>query len=232
MGRSSPSCTITATSRICSTASISSPRRPTRFSLNFGFTRSWFQTPNSYDAQDATAWSGPVCELFRLFDGMQRPRPQRPGGRSHGPAFANQNLQHRPHLDAGFSIAQHRVHLRRLRAAGSIQLLSERRSVCRPHPGSSTPDHRPESPADRSRGFAANVSYVKGIHNIKVGVTYSDTILTENDTFGIVDPTANAVCLNRRRKSRPESAADQSAGVHRGLAAESELQSAARPAMT
>ena len=28
------------------------------------------------------------------------------------------------------------------------------------------------------------------------GVTYQDTILTEKDTFGIVDPTSNAVCLN------------------------------------
>src|SRR4029077_11632904 len=26
--------------------------------LNLGFTRSWFQTPNSFDAQNATAWSG------------------------------------------------------------------------------------------------------------------------------------------------------------------------------
>src|SRR5271154_2521533 len=25
--------------------------------LNFGYTRSWFQTPNSYDAEDATAWN-------------------------------------------------------------------------------------------------------------------------------------------------------------------------------
>ena len=30
--------------------------------LNFQFTRSWFQTPNSYDAQDATAWSGLVVD--------------------------------------------------------------------------------------------------------------------------------------------------------------------------
>ena len=28
--------------------------------LNLAFTRSWFQTPNSFDAQDATAWSGLV----------------------------------------------------------------------------------------------------------------------------------------------------------------------------
>ena len=45
-------------------------------------------------------------------------------------------------------------------------------------------------------GARANVSYVKGIHNIKVGITYEDTILTEKDSFGIVDPTFNAVCLN------------------------------------
>ena len=37
---------------------------------------------------------------------------------------------------------------------------------------------------------------MKGIHNIKAGVTYEQTFLTEHDTFGIVDPTLNAVCLN------------------------------------
>ena len=30
--------------------------------LNLGFTRSWFQTPNSYDAQNATAWNGLVVD--------------------------------------------------------------------------------------------------------------------------------------------------------------------------
>ena len=36
--------------------------------LNFQFTRSWFQTPNSFDAEDATAWGGPVCpELSRAY---------------------------------------------------------------------------------------------------------------------------------------------------------------------
>src|SRR5580704_304059 len=28
--------------------------------LNLSFTRSWFQTPNTFDAQDATAWNGLV----------------------------------------------------------------------------------------------------------------------------------------------------------------------------
>jgi TonB dependent receptor len=37
---------------------------------------------------------------------------------------------------------------------------------------------------------------VKGRHNIKAGVTWQDTILTEKDSFGIVDPTFNPVCFN------------------------------------
>jgi hypothetical protein len=45
-------------------------------------------------------------------------------------------------------------------------------------------------------GARSDVSYVRGIHNVKVGIVYEQTFLTENDKFGIVDPTANPVCLN------------------------------------
>jgi hypothetical protein len=38
-------------------------------------------------------------------------------------------------------------------------------------------------------GLRSDVSYVKGIHNIKVGVTFEHTFLKENDRFGIIDPT-------------------------------------------
>src|SRR5208282_3656404 len=34
------------------------PSTANTFSFNLGYTRSWFQTPNSYDAEYATAWSG------------------------------------------------------------------------------------------------------------------------------------------------------------------------------
>ena len=37
-------------------------------------------------------------------------------------------------------------------------------------------------------GIRSDISYVKGIHNIKAGVTYEHTFLTENDNFGIIDP--------------------------------------------
>ena len=45
-------------------------------------------------------------------------------------------------------------------------------------------------------GVRTSISYVKGIHNLKLGANYSDTIITEKDSFGLVDPTANAPCLN------------------------------------
>jgi Carboxypeptidase regulatory-like domain len=45
-------------------------------------------------------------------------------------------------------------------------------------------------------GLRSDVSYVKGIHNIKVGVTYEQTFLTENDNLAIVNPTLNSPCLD------------------------------------
>ena len=45
-------------------------------------------------------------------------------------------------------------------------------------------------------GLRSDVSYVKGIHNIKAGATYEQTFLDEKDPFGIVDPTLNAPCLD------------------------------------
>jgi hypothetical protein len=37
-------------------------------------------------------------------------------------------------------------------------------------------------------GVRSAVTYDKGIHNIKVGATYEQTFLTENDGFGVVNP--------------------------------------------
>jgi hypothetical protein len=45
-------------------------------------------------------------------------------------------------------------------------------------------------------GIRTDLSYAHGIHNIKLGVTYEQTFLTENDNLGIVDPSLNAPCVN------------------------------------
>ena len=38
-------------------------------------------------------------------------------------------------------------------------------------------------------GVHSDYSWVKGIHNVKAGITYQQTYLNENDSFGIIDPT-------------------------------------------
>jgi hypothetical protein len=45
-------------------------------------------------------------------------------------------------------------------------------------------------------GLRSDISYVKGVHNIKAGAVYQQTFLTENDSLGIIDPTVNAPCLD------------------------------------
>ncbi len=56
-----------------------------------------------------------------------------------------------------------------------------------------TPDLQSESIAQSRRltnaGLRSDISYFKGRHNLKAGVTYEHTFLTENDSLGIVDPT-------------------------------------------
>ncbi len=45
-------------------------------------------------------------------------------------------------------------------------------------------------------GVHADYSYVKGIHNLKIGAQYAQTFLHENDALGIVDATYNAPCVD------------------------------------
>jgi hypothetical protein len=170
------------------------PSTPDTINLNVGYTRSWFQTPNSYDAQDATAWSGPVCANYVSYsttcNGLG------PNGQVAGPTDQRSQIR-------TYNIAPSYTHL-----IGSNTVFTfggfVRQDQYNYYPSRDPfsdliPDLQLQTIGQNRRltdlGLRSNVSYVKGIHNIKVGVNYSDTILTENDSFGIVDPTLNAVCL-------------------------------------
>ena len=45
-------------------------------------------------------------------------------------------------------------------------------------------------------GLHSDYSWVKGIHNVKAGITYQQTYLNENDSFGIIDPTVLPATLD------------------------------------
>ncbi len=58
---------------------------------------------------------------------------------------------------------------------------------------------------------------MNGIHNIKTGISYDHTFLTENDRFGIVDPTLNPPCLNSDGSPFTDPSLTDPAGCSGGL---------------
>jgi hypothetical protein len=155
--------------------------------LNLGFTRSWFQTPNSYDAQNATGWSGLTVDNGGLG----------PDGRVVGPQDQRSQIR-------TFNIAPTWT---RVIDANSVFTFAGfvRQDQYNYYPSGNpfadlTPDLQFETVGQnrslKNAGVRASYSWVNHVHNIKIGSTYEHTFLTERDTFGLVDPTANAPCLN------------------------------------
>ncbi len=148
--------------------------------FNLGYTRSWFQTPNSYDAQYATAWNGLVVDNGGLG----------PNGELVGPADQRSKI-------GTFNVAPTFVHLIGVNALFTIGAFV-RQDQFNYYPSANpfadfTPDLQSESIAQSRRltnaGLRSDISYFKGRHNLKAGATYEQTFLTENDWLGIVDPT-------------------------------------------
>ncbi|MGO9257011.1 MAG: carboxypeptidase regulatory-like domain-containing protein [Bryobacteraceae bacterium] len=163
------------------------PRTTDSFNLNLGFTRSWFQTPNSFDAETADGWSGLTVNNGGL-----------------GPNGLPVGSQDQRSQIRTFNVAPAWTRLVGAHTAITIGA-NIRQDQYNYYPSRNpyadlTPDLQLQT-AGQNRtltnlALRASLSYVNGIHNLKVGVNYSDTIITEKDSIGIVDPTVNAVCLN------------------------------------
>ncbi|MDQ1473775.1 MAG: hypothetical protein QOJ99_5255 [Bryobacterales bacterium] len=156
-------------------------------SLNLGFTRSWFQNPNSYDAQNATAWTGLVVDNGGLG----------PDGKPVGSQDQKSKIR-------TFNIAPSWTHLINARSVFTLAGFV-RQDQYNYYPSNNpfadlTPALQDQTIGQDRRltnaGVRTSYSYVNGKHNIKVGATYQHTFLTEKDNIGLVDPTANAPCLD------------------------------------
>ncbi len=154
--------------------------------LNLGFTRSWFQTPNSYDAQTASGWSGITVDNGGL-----------------GPNGAKVGSQDQRSKIRTFNVAPTWT---RVLNANTVFTTSAfiRQDQYNYYPSANsfsdlTPGLQSDSIGQSRRltnaGGKVELSYVGGIHNVKAGALYQQTFITEKDSFGIVDPTFNAVCL-------------------------------------
>jgi hypothetical protein len=144
--------------------------------LNLGFTRSWFQNPNSFDQQ------------FHNFNGLGVRTD--PAGKPLGAADQVSQIK-------TFNIAPTWTRLINQSTAFSFGGYV-RRDQYNYYPSANlfndwSADLQSESVAQNrtltNAGLRSTLSYVKGAHNIKLGVVYQQTFLDERDGIGIVDPT-------------------------------------------
>jgi hypothetical protein len=161
--------------------------------FDFGYSRSWFETPNSLDAQNATPWIG----LYGIEPQMAVYGGVAPNGDTVGPTDQRSKI-------GTFNIAPSWT---RVVSTNSVFTLGAfvRRDDYNYYPSKDPfADLGPPSLQRQSvgqnrtltnMGIRSDISYVKGVNNIKAGATYEQTLLRENDTLGIVDPTFNAPCI-------------------------------------
>ena len=150
--------------------------------VNLGYTRSWFQTPNSFDAQNATAWKGLVVDN----NGLD------PNGNVVGPADQRSQIK-------TYNIAPSWVRLLNSNTVFTLGAFVRRDQYNYYPSGNPFADLAPDLQSQTvgqnrtltNAGIRSYISYVKGIHNVKAGVTYQQTFLDEHDKLGIVDPTFN-----------------------------------------
>ena len=136
--------------------------------VNLGFTRSWFQNPNSFDNVLHTGQTDP-------------------SGNPLGPTDQRSQIK-------TFNIAPSWTRLLNNNAVFTLGAFI-RRDQYNYYPSPNlfddlSPIQQETVTQDRTltnAGMRSDLSYVKGIHNVKIGATYQQTFLNENDHLGIVD---------------------------------------------
>ncbi len=150
--------------------------------FNLGVSRSWFQTPNSYDNL-----------------GMHNVVS---GGTSANPVFGSVgNADQRSKIDT-FNIAPTYTHTISVNSVFNFTGYVRRDSYNYYPSKNPLADLGPiqnqtisQARSLTNAGAHTTISYVKGVNNIKVGAEYSQTLLRENDPLAIVNSTFNSPCV-------------------------------------
>ncbi|HEY4358801.1 MAG TPA: TonB-dependent receptor [Acidobacteriaceae bacterium] len=141
---------------------------------NMQYTRSWFQTPNSYDSQFGFAQNGvtpgPTDQRSKIETVDFSPTYTRQIGMisvlNIAPYIRHDSYKYFPSNNP-------------LADLGPIQQesVAQQRTLT-------------------NAGIHADISYLKGHHSAKLGGMYQQTFLRENFQLGIVDPALNAACFD------------------------------------
>jgi hypothetical protein len=160
--------------------------------LDLNYSRSWFQTPNSYDNLNVLNVAS--------------------GGASASPVFANVG-----NADQHSKIGTINISPTYTRIIGNNSVFNlgafVRRDNYNYYPSDNPladlgPANLQTSSIVQNRTLTnaavhADYSYSKGMHNLKAGVQYGQTFLNENDSLGVVDATYNSPCVDASGNSLP-----------------------------
>jgi hypothetical protein len=153
--------------------------------LDLNYSRSWFQTPNSYDnlnVQNVVA-----------------------GGAGASPVFANVGNTDQHSKIGTFNISPTYTHIIGNDMVFNLGAYVRRDNYNYFPSGNPLADLGPAnlqtSSISQNRTLTnaavhSDFSYVRGIHNIKGGAQYEQTFLREHDGLGVVDATYNSPCLD------------------------------------
>jgi hypothetical protein len=151
--------------------------------LDLGVSRSWFQTPNSYDNLN-------VQNVVS-------------GGTSASPTFGSiGNTDQRSKIDT-FNIAPTYTHTISVNSVFNFTGYVRRDSYNYYPSKNPLADLGPiqnqtisQARSLTNAGVHTTVSYVKGANNIKLGAEYSQTFLRENDPLALINSTFNSPCVD------------------------------------
>jgi hypothetical protein len=163
--------------------------------LNLEFTRSWFQTPNTWDQQLQT------CTVL--------------SAECTGAAYATGSVVRNPITGNPLGATDQRSQIRTFNIAPTWVRLVNSDAVftigafVRHDQYNYYPSNDPFSDLGplqdetvsqlrflTNAGIHSDISYVKGVNNIKVGAVYEHTFLTEEDGFGFVNPALLPGCTS------------------------------------
>ncbi|MGA7339379.1 MAG: carboxypeptidase regulatory-like domain-containing protein [Terracidiphilus sp.] len=157
--------------------------------LDFNYSRSWFQTPNSFDNLNVQNVETTGAN----------------SGSSANPTFVNVGNADQRSKIGTFNISPTYT---RVLSANSVWNLGAfvRKDLYNYYPsGNPLADLGPANLQTSSisqyrtltnTGLHTDLTYVKGIHNLKIGAQYEQTFLREHDSLGVVDPTYNSPCVD------------------------------------
>ncbi len=160
--------------------------------LNFNYSRSWFQTPNSYDNLN-------VQNVLS-------------GGASASPVIGSVgNTDQRSQIGT-FDIAPTYTRVLSNYAVFNFGPYVRRDAYNYYPSGNPLADEGPSNLQTSSisqyrtltnAGVHTDVSYSRGINTVKIGANYSQTFLRENDSLGVVNPEYNSPCVDGNGNALP-----------------------------